>query len=88
MSPDGPTARWRTINDLFHRALEQPPDQRDAFLDSMCGGDAELRDEVATLVASYERAGAFLQQPAAGSTALRLALGRAVSAPPTPPLAS
>lgn len=71
MSPDGPSARWTAINDLFHRALEQPPDQRDAFLDAVCGGDRHLRDEVASLVASYERAGPFLQQPAAGSTALR-----------------
>ena len=81
MSPDEPSARWAAINDLFHRALEQPPDQRDAFLNAACGEDQQLRDEVATLVASYERAGAFLQQPAAGSTALRDTLPPASASP-------
>ena len=81
MSPDGPSARWTAINDLFHRALEQPPDQREAFLDGACGGDRHLRDEVASLIASHERAGAFLQQPAAGSTALRDTMAPHANAP-------
>jgi predicted Ser/Thr protein kinase len=50
--------RWRRINDLFHAALERPADEREAFLAEVCGGDASLRDEVASLVASHERADA------------------------------
>jgi eukaryotic-like serine/threonine-protein kinase len=55
---------WRRINDLFHRALEQPPDRRAAFLDESCGGDEALRDEVASLLASHERAADFIEAPA------------------------
>ena len=55
---------WRRINDLFHRALEQPADRRAAFLDESCGGDEALRDEVASLLASHERAADFIEAPA------------------------
>jgi serine/threonine protein kinase len=55
---------WRRINDLFHRALEQPADRRSGFLDESCGGDEALRDEVASLLALHERAAAFMEEPA------------------------
>jgi serine/threonine protein kinase len=71
VSPGGADGRWTVIHDLFHRALEQPADQRAAFLDAACGADSGLREEVASLLAAHERAGAFLEQPAAASTALR-----------------
>jgi eukaryotic-like serine/threonine-protein kinase len=58
------TEDWRRINDLFHRALEQPADRRRAFLDESCGGDEALRDEVASLLASHERAADFIEEPA------------------------
>ena len=72
MSPSSssPTTRpldsdaWRRINDLFHRALEQPPDRRDAFLADSCAGDEALRREVASLLASHERAADFIEEPA------------------------
>ena len=55
---------WRRINDLFHRALELPDGRRAAFLEESCGGDAALRDEVASLLASHGRAGDFIEEPA------------------------
>jgi Tol biopolymer transport system component len=44
--------RWNRAVDLFHRALEQAPADRDAFLREACGGDQDLYREVASLVAA------------------------------------
>jgi predicted Ser/Thr protein kinase len=71
VSPGSTNARWTLIHDLFHRALEQPADRRGAFLDDACGTDSQLREEVVSLLGAHERAGAFLEQPAASATALR-----------------
>src|SRR6185295_15737165 len=43
--------RWRRIDDLFQSALDRPPEDRHAFLDSACQDDAELRREVESLLA-------------------------------------
>jgi len=56
--------RYRRIDALFAEALEQPAADRDAFLDTACAGDAELRREVERLLAADEQAGEFLQRPA------------------------
>src|SRR5215472_76642 len=45
--------RWRQVEEVFHAALECDPGQRSAYLDSSCGGDALLREEVESLLASY-----------------------------------
>ncbi len=57
--------RWARAHDLFQAALDLPPDQRQAFVDSRCGDDAGLRDEVSSLLASDQEAGQFIEQPAA-----------------------
>ena len=43
---------WAKIEEIFHQALEQDPETRDAWLDNACGGDASLRSEVAALLES------------------------------------
>ncbi|HEY1240126.1 MAG TPA: protein kinase, partial [Bryobacteraceae bacterium] len=53
---------WRKAEELFHAALEQLPENRQAFLDSACGQDAELRRHVDLLVSAEENAGSFLDQ--------------------------
>src|SRR5262245_27243997 len=53
---------WRRAEELFHAALEQSPETRQAFLDSACGNDAELRQHVDRLVSADENAGSFLDQ--------------------------
>src|SRR5215813_4974710 len=58
--------RFQTIEQIFLAALEQQPDQVSAFLDTACGGDAVLRREVETLLASDERAGRFIEKSAIG----------------------
>jgi eukaryotic-like serine/threonine-protein kinase len=44
--------RWRLLEDLFHAALEHPEAGRRQFLEEACGGDAELRAEVESLLGS------------------------------------
>jgi eukaryotic-like serine/threonine-protein kinase len=55
---------WRRAEELFHAALERPPEERRAFLDAACGEDSELRRLVETLVSKDEHAGAFLEESA------------------------
>jgi serine/threonine protein kinase len=57
------TNRWRQIEDLFQSALDCEPARRAVFLDSACAGDAALRKEVESLLASYEKGG-FTESPA------------------------
>jgi serine/threonine-protein kinase len=47
------------VTNLFAAAQELPPGERVAFLDRECGGDAELRREVETLLAAGREAGGF-----------------------------
>ncbi|MFL6230342.1 MAG: protein kinase domain-containing protein [Pyrinomonadaceae bacterium] len=56
--------RYRHIGDLYHAAMELEPGRRDAFIDEASGGDESLRREVASLIASAERAGSFIESPA------------------------
>lgn len=46
--------------DLFAQCLELPADAREAFLDSVCQGNPELRENVLSLVDSHEAHGGFL----------------------------
>ena len=46
---------------IFLEALEKDnPEQRSAFLEETCGGDAELRQRVETLLSAHNDAGSFL----------------------------
>ncbi len=47
-------ARWSQIKELFSAALETPESERSRFLESACGGDADLRAEVERLLAGNE----------------------------------
>ena len=42
--------RWQRIEQLYHEALGRPRGERGAFLDRACGGDHDLRVEVASLL--------------------------------------
>lgn len=55
--------RWQEIEELFHAALDQPPARLTAFLDDACRSDLELRRQVEALLASFEEAGDFIEQP-------------------------
>src|SRR5437773_1219563 len=64
-------ARLQTIEEIFHAALDQEPDQVDAFLDAACEGDELLRRKVESLLASHQRAGVFIETPV-GDIATRI----------------
>src|SRR5437773_9623314 len=55
--------RWQQARQILHDALECDPNRRAAFLAESCSGDDALRSEVETLLAAYEKAGSFLQNP-------------------------
>lgn len=60
MSPE----RYEKICDIFAEALDIPPDEREMFLTKECGNDADLRNEVESLLASDQNSGDFIQSPA------------------------
>jgi hypothetical protein len=51
---------------IFTQALKLVPQNRDAFLDSACGDDEELRGIVEALLRAHERLGTFLEEPPGG----------------------
>ncbi len=46
--------QWRAVEEIFHAALERPPEERAAFLDQACAADPALRREVESLLAADE----------------------------------
>ena len=52
-----------TEETLFHLALEKSPDERGAFLDDTCAGDAALRERVEVLLRAHEGSGSFMDRP-------------------------
>ena len=61
-------ARFQTIEKIFLAALEQEPDQVNAFLNTACEGDAVLRREVEALLASDQQADRFIETSSVGLT--------------------
>src|SRR5260370_3611187 len=49
--------RWQRIGSIFQSVLDCDPDRRGALLDSVCAGDAVLRQEIESLLASYQDSG-------------------------------
>src|SRR5262249_29258420 len=47
------SADFDKLRELFLAALEQAPDQRDAHLNQLCGGDEELRRNVAMMLKAH-----------------------------------
>jgi eukaryotic-like serine/threonine-protein kinase len=58
------TDRWRRIEEVFGAILALPAGEREAHLTELCGGDAELRSEVRSLLAADAGASRFLERPA------------------------
>ena len=59
------TVDHRLVSAVFANALERPREERAAFLDEACAGNAALRAEVESLLASHDRSSGFLHVPAA-----------------------
>jgi len=56
--------RWQEIETVLQDALDRPPLERASFIENVCAGDEELKTEATTLIAAYEEAGDFIEQPA------------------------
>ncbi len=71
--------RWERTKEILEQALCLAPEERQAYLESACGVDADLRLEVESLIAAHEEAGSqFLG--AAAPEVLQLAPSRALTA--------
>src|SRR5262249_53391376 len=55
--------RWRQVDKIFHNLIDQPLEQRAAFLASLGADDPTLKKEVEELIQAYERSGSFLNRP-------------------------
>jgi len=56
--------RARRLEQLYHSALEHAAAERAAFLQSACGADAALRQDVESLLAHDQAAENFIEAPA------------------------
>ena len=65
MNPD----RWRRIQTLYARAMEQAEEERDAFLVQECGSDGPLLRELRDMLAGGGEDPDFLESPIQASTA-------------------
>ncbi len=68
------TVRWERLWEIFEEALAKEPASLTGFLERACEGDADLRRELDSLLASHVRAGAFLEE-AVGAAAAAVASG-------------
>lgn len=62
-------ADWQRVKSVFNVAVEMAEVDRPAFLGRACAGDASLRSEVESLLASHERAEGFLESAAVAEAA-------------------
>ncbi|HYH87506.1 MAG TPA: protein kinase, partial [Pyrinomonadaceae bacterium] len=63
MSPE----RWKQVEEVFQSAVDLPQAERRRFIAGACEGDETLHEQVAALVAQYEAAGDFIEEPAVGA---------------------
>ena len=54
---------WKSVNEIFHAALEVPSSDRRAFVAVASGDDAVLRSEVNALLEADAQAGNYLEEP-------------------------
>jgi serine/threonine protein kinase len=57
--------RWERITALLSAALDREAGERSSYLEAECGADVDLRHEVESLLGAHEKAGTFLERPAA-----------------------
>src|SRR5688572_25851925 len=54
---------WEKITEIYSNALELDGDERIAYLDRACAGDAAVRPEVESLLRANANAGDFITEP-------------------------
>ena len=64
---------WEQVEEIFQKALQRDPAERDAYVREACHGDSGLQREVACLLANHHEATDF--KPWAAATAAQLIAG-------------
>jgi serine/threonine protein kinase len=64
--------RWQQVKEIFNSAINYRPEERGLFISQACSGDEALRSEVESLIASHERSGSFIDEPAYAAAAASL----------------
>ena len=64
---------WKQVDELLEQALEQPPEEREAFVANAAHDNAELRDEVLSLLKAQSQAARFMERSAMKVAAQALA---------------
>ncbi|MGC2293499.1 MAG: serine/threonine-protein kinase, partial [Candidatus Acidiferrales bacterium] len=59
------SARWQRVQTLFHEAADLPASDQRRFLETRCGGDAALFNEVLILLQEDSRGGSMLESDVA-----------------------
>ena len=67
-----PPEKWEKVKALFEAALEQPPEERAAFLGEVCRGDTVVLESVKRLLAEHDQMGEFLEEPVLAAAAGQL----------------
>lgn len=72
-APEEVSERWEKITKIFEAASALTGKEREKLLQRSCGDDAELRQKVEKLLASFEESDSFLANPAVAEAASLLA---------------
>ena len=56
--------RWQQVKAIFNSAIQYEPKDRASYLLRACSGDSNLLNEVESLIASHEKSGSFIDNPA------------------------
>jgi serine/threonine-protein kinase len=56
--------RWQQVREILQSALQHSPNEREQFLEEVCGSDQSLRREVKNLLLASENVGSFMEQAA------------------------
>src|SRR5580700_995549 len=59
------SARWKKVDGLLRAAMECSTEKRDALLQKAGAGDPALEREVRSLLGWQDKAGSFIERPAA-----------------------
>ncbi|HEU4334435.1 MAG TPA: serine/threonine-protein kinase [Candidatus Eisenbacteria bacterium] len=59
--------RWARVSEIFHAALERPPEKRAEYVKEACAGEPGLETEVRSLLESHESAGGYLEPAVSGA---------------------
>jgi eukaryotic-like serine/threonine-protein kinase len=69
-------SNWEQVKNIFQAALEQPPAEREPFLDKACQNDEILHKEVRELLDCFQENDSFFEQAAIGEVAELIAESR------------